>query len=108
MFAALAGYLRVDDPEQAPPARFARAAVEAEAALAGLVERVQGQLLRRHDLARTTLADVVLLVGSHGAHGLLLRQPGLEDIVGSFHAGSGKVLEGGLKNNLHMQWLQLH
>jgi phosphohistidine swiveling domain-containing protein len=57
VFAALAGYLQVTDPDQAPPARFARAAVEAEAALAALVDRVQrtrplrarlaGSLLRR-------------------------------------------------------------
>ncbi|GGG72208.1 hypothetical protein GCM10011374_41220 [Kocuria dechangensis] len=57
MFAALAGYLQVSDPEQAPPARFARAAVEAETALAELIDRakrtrplrarVAGCLLRR-------------------------------------------------------------
>ncbi|MDI3331894.1 MAG: PEP/pyruvate-binding domain-containing protein [Micrococcus sp.] len=57
VFAALAGYLQVSDPEQAPPARFARATVEAEAALAGLVGRARrirpvrgrlaGSLLRR-------------------------------------------------------------
>ncbi|PLC11709.1 pyruvate, water dikinase [Kocuria flava] len=57
VFAALAGYLRVGDPEQAPPVRFARAEAEAEAALAGLVERaartrplrarLAGALLRR-------------------------------------------------------------
>jgi len=57
VFAALAGYLKVTDPEQAPPARFARAAVEAEAALADLIDRAKrtrpvrgrlaGSLLRR-------------------------------------------------------------
>ncbi|MFE7628862.1 PEP/pyruvate-binding domain-containing protein [Kocuria sp. NPDC057446] len=57
VFAALAGYLQVTDPEQAPPARFARAAEEAEAALADLVDRagrtrplrarIAGVLLRR-------------------------------------------------------------
>jgi phosphohistidine swiveling domain-containing protein len=57
VFAALAGYLQVSDPEQAPPARFARAGLEAEAALAGLIEgaqrirplrtRLAGFLLRR-------------------------------------------------------------
>ncbi|MCY1158934.1 MAG: pyruvate, water dikinase [Citricoccus sp.] len=41
VFAALAGYLQVTDPDQAPPARFARAAVEAEAALADLTARAQ-------------------------------------------------------------------
>ncbi|WP_370831318.1 PEP/pyruvate-binding domain-containing protein [Kocuria sediminis] len=57
VFAALAGYLQVTDPDQAPPARFARAAAEAEAALADLVDRARrtrplrarlaGSLLRR-------------------------------------------------------------
>lgn len=57
VFAALAGYLQVTDPDQAPPARFARAAVEAEAALADLIDRAKrtrpvrarlaGSMLRR-------------------------------------------------------------
>ncbi|MEX5303925.1 PEP/pyruvate-binding domain-containing protein [Kocuria sabuli] len=57
VFAALTGYLQVNDPGQAPPARFARAAVEAEAALAQLIERAMrtrpvrarlaGSLMRR-------------------------------------------------------------
>ncbi len=57
VFAALAGYLQVTDSEQAPPARFARAAVEAEADLDRLVgratrtrpfrARLAGSLLRR-------------------------------------------------------------
>lgn len=57
VFAALAGYLQVTDPDQAPPVRFARAAVEAEAAMADLVDRAKrtrplrarlaGSLLRR-------------------------------------------------------------
>lgn len=57
VFAALAGYLRVTDPAQAPPARFARAVVESETALHDLIARAQrtrpvrarlaGSLLRR-------------------------------------------------------------
>jgi rifampicin phosphotransferase len=57
VFAALAGYLLVTDPEQAPDARFARAGVEAEAALRDLEGRARrlrpvrgrlaGSLLRR-------------------------------------------------------------
>lgn len=57
VFAALAGYLKVTDPDQAPPARFARAAAEAETALAELIGRarkarpvrgrIAGFLLRR-------------------------------------------------------------
>ncbi len=39
VFAALAGYLQVTDPDQAPPARFARAAAEAEESLDRLVGR---------------------------------------------------------------------
>ncbi|AVT28699.1 pyruvate, water dikinase [Plantactinospora sp. BC1] len=57
VFASIANYLRVTDPEQAPDRRFARAAAEAEATLAELVVRarrrrpvrgrVAGFLLRR-------------------------------------------------------------
>ncbi|OZM80189.1 PEP/pyruvate-binding domain-containing protein [Pseudonocardia sp. MH-G8] len=57
VFAAVAGYLRVTDPEQAPDRRFARAAAEAEAKIDELVRsarrtrplraRVAGLLLRR-------------------------------------------------------------
>jgi pyruvate,water dikinase len=41
VFAALAGYLRVTDPEQAPDRRFARAAGEAEAKIGELVGRAR-------------------------------------------------------------------
>ncbi|MGZ8750132.1 MAG: PEP/pyruvate-binding domain-containing protein [Pseudonocardia sp.] len=41
VFAALAGYLRVADPEQAPDRRFARAAGEAEAKIGELVGRAR-------------------------------------------------------------------
>ncbi len=99
VFAALAGYLQVTGPEQAPPARFARAAVEAEAALAGLVDRakrtrplrarIAGTLLRRsRELAGlrelpkflwlTPLAEVrrqLLTAGAELAERGLLEQP---------------------------------
>ena len=39
VFAAIAGYLRVTDPEQAPDRRFARAAEEATAKIDELVRR---------------------------------------------------------------------
>ncbi|QVQ52605.1 pyruvate, water dikinase [Spiractinospora alimapuensis] len=39
VLAAIAGYLRVEDPEQAPPRRFARAAEEAQRHAATLVRR---------------------------------------------------------------------
>ncbi|RNL87587.1 PEP/pyruvate-binding domain-containing protein [Halostreptopolyspora alba] len=41
VFAAIAGYLRLTDPEQAPDRRFARAVSEAEAKLAELVRRAR-------------------------------------------------------------------
>ena len=41
VFAALAGYLRVTDPEEAPDRRFARAAGEAEAKIEDLVGRAR-------------------------------------------------------------------
>ncbi|GAA4284240.1 phosphoenolpyruvate synthase [Brevibacterium daeguense] len=41
VFAALAGYLLVTDPDQAPSARFARAAAEAEASLRELIGRAE-------------------------------------------------------------------
>jgi rifampicin phosphotransferase len=57
IFAALAGYLRLEDPEQAPDHRFTRAAIEAEETLDRLIGRamrtrplraaVAGFLLRR-------------------------------------------------------------
>ncbi|GAB3758986.1 PEP/pyruvate-binding domain-containing protein [Microlunatus parietis] len=57
LFAAIAGYLRVEDPEQGPDVRFARAAAEAEQSLDLLVGRalrtrplrgaLAGWLLRR-------------------------------------------------------------
>ncbi|MEX5271838.1 PEP/pyruvate-binding domain-containing protein [Kocuria sabuli] len=55
VFAALAGYLQVSDPEQAPPARFARATVEAEAALAELIERAKRTRPLRARLAGSML-----------------------------------------------------
>ncbi|MGS2618409.1 PEP/pyruvate-binding domain-containing protein [Micromonospora sp. LZ34] len=55
VFAMIANYLRVTDPEQAPDARFARAAVTAEAALADIVARA-----RRRRPVRGRLAGFLL------------------------------------------------
>ncbi|MDW5325856.1 PEP/pyruvate-binding domain-containing protein [Plantactinospora sp. KLBMP9567] len=55
VFASIANYLRVTDPEQAPDRRFARAAAAAEVALAALVRRV-----RRHRPVRGRLAGFLL------------------------------------------------
>ncbi|MEU2432044.1 PEP-utilizing enzyme [Streptomyces sp. NPDC007861] len=55
MFAILANYLRVTDPEQAPDRRFARAAATAEAKLTELTERAR----RAHRL-RGALAGFLL------------------------------------------------
>ncbi|HWM03035.1 MAG TPA: PEP/pyruvate-binding domain-containing protein [Actinophytocola sp.] len=46
VFAALAGYLRVADPDQAPDRRFARAAEEAEAKIEELVRRARTRPVR--------------------------------------------------------------
>ncbi|MBY8872489.1 pyruvate, water dikinase [Micromonospora sp. PLK6-60] len=55
VFAALANYLRVTDPEQGPDRRFRRAAATAEAALDELVRRA-----RRRRPVRGTLAGFLL------------------------------------------------
>ncbi|TQM09278.1 PEP/pyruvate-binding domain-containing protein [Pseudonocardia kunmingensis] len=55
VFAAIAGYLRVTDPDQAPDRRFARAAGEAEAKIDELVRRG-----RRTRPVRARLAGVLL------------------------------------------------
>lgn len=55
VFAALAGYLRVTEPEQAPDRRYARAAAEAEAKLDELVRRG-----RRSRPVRAVLAGFAL------------------------------------------------
>jgi pyruvate,water dikinase len=58
VFAALANYLRVDDPEQAPDQRFERAATAAEAMLAELAVRA-----RRRWPLRGRLAGLLLRRG---------------------------------------------
>jgi pyruvate,water dikinase len=63
VFAALAGYLQVTDPEQAPPARFARAAAEAEAGLDRLVGRATRTRPRRARLAGFLLRRSRVLSG---------------------------------------------
>jgi rifampicin phosphotransferase len=55
IFAALAGYLRLDDSEQAPDLRFTRAAIEAEEAL----DRLIGGAMRTRPL-RAALAGFLL------------------------------------------------
>jgi rifampicin phosphotransferase len=55
VFAAIAGYLRVTDPEQAPDARFARAAAEAVAKIEELITRA-----RRSRPVRARLAGFLL------------------------------------------------
>ncbi|GGG65765.1 hypothetical protein GCM10011374_32090 [Kocuria dechangensis] len=63
VFAALTGYLQVTDPDQAPPARFARAAVEAETALAELIERAKRTRPLRARLAGSMLRRARELAG---------------------------------------------
>ncbi|MEV1331311.1 PEP/pyruvate-binding domain-containing protein [Micromonospora costi] len=103
VFAMIANYLRVTDPEQAPDRRFARAAATAEATLADVVTRARrrrpvrgrlaGFLLRRaRSLAGLREAGKfaglyrlramrreLLLVGAELADGGLLAQP--DDIM---------------------------
>ncbi|MBQ0893515.1 pyruvate, water dikinase [Micromonospora sp. U56] len=55
VFAAIANYLRVTDPQQGPDQRFQRAAAEAEAALEELVRRA-----RRRRPVRGTMAGFLL------------------------------------------------
>ncbi|MEV0724213.1 PEP/pyruvate-binding domain-containing protein [Micromonospora purpureochromogenes] len=55
VFAAIANYLRVTDPQQGPDQRFQRAAAEAEAALEELVRRA-----RRRRPVRGTIAGFLL------------------------------------------------
>ncbi|WP_236700466.1 PEP-utilizing enzyme [Allosalinactinospora lopnorensis] len=103
VFAAIAGYLRVTDPEQTPDRRFARAAAEAEAKIDELVRRARakrpvrgwlaGLMMRRaralaglrelpkfcwlHGLAQ--MREQMLLVGEELAGNGLLERP--DDIM---------------------------
>ncbi len=63
VFAMIANYLRVTDPEQAPDLRFARAAATAEAALAHLVARARRRRPVRGRLAGFLLRRARLLAG---------------------------------------------
>ncbi|MDG4787098.1 PEP/pyruvate-binding domain-containing protein [Micromonospora sp. WMMD1102] len=63
VFAAIANYLRVADPEQAPDRRFARAAAEAEATLAELVSRARRRRPVRGRLAGFLLRRARVLAG---------------------------------------------
>jgi phosphohistidine swiveling domain-containing protein len=63
VFAAIANYLRVTDPEQAPDRRFARAAASAEAALDELVTRARHRRPVRGRLAGLLLRRARSLAG---------------------------------------------
>ncbi|GIG87570.1 PEP/pyruvate-binding domain-containing protein [Plantactinospora endophytica] len=63
VFASIANYLRVTDPEQAPDRRFARAAAEAEAKLAELVGRVRRRRPVRGRIAGFLLRRARVLAG---------------------------------------------
>jgi rifampicin phosphotransferase len=118
VFAAVANYLRLDDPEQAPDRRFARAAAAAEAALPGLIARarrrrpVRGRLAgfllhRARALAglRETgkfaglyrlraMREQLLIIGADLAAGGLLAAPGdivfltLDEVHSAVHQGA--------------------
>ncbi|SDS94953.1 PEP/pyruvate-binding domain-containing protein [Actinoplanes derwentensis] len=63
VLAAVANYLRLDDPEQAPDRRFARAAAAAEAALPGLIARARHRRPVRGRLAGFLLRRARALAG---------------------------------------------
>ncbi|MFY1670734.1 PEP/pyruvate-binding domain-containing protein [Plantactinospora sp. WMMB334] len=63
VFAAIANYLRVTDPEQAPDRRFARAAAQAEAQLDELVRRARRRRPVRGRIAGFLLRRARLLAG---------------------------------------------
>ena len=63
VFAAIANYLRVTDPEQAPDRRFARAAAAAEAALRDLTRRARRRRPVRGRLAGFLLGRARSLAG---------------------------------------------
>ncbi|MFG3420359.1 PEP/pyruvate-binding domain-containing protein [Micromonospora sp. NPDC048063] len=63
VFAMIANYLRVTDPEQAPDRRFARAAVAAEAACADLVARARRRRPVRGRIAGFLLRRARMLAG---------------------------------------------
>ncbi|MGY0002288.1 PEP/pyruvate-binding domain-containing protein [Micromonospora sp. I033] len=118
VFAMIANYLRLTDPEQAPDRRFARAAATAEATLADLVARarrrrpVRGRLagfLLRRARALAGLREAgkfgglyrlremrrqLLLIGSELTEGGLLGQPDdimfltLDEVATAVHHGA--------------------
>ncbi|WP_199512702.1 PEP/pyruvate-binding domain-containing protein [Nucisporomicrobium flavum] len=118
VFAAIANYLRLDDPEQAPDRRFARAGAAAEAALPGLIARARrrrpvrgrlaGFLLRRAralaglresgkfaGLYRLqAMREQLLIIGADLAAGCLLAAPGdivfltLDEVHTAVHEGA--------------------
>ncbi|MEE6307588.1 PEP/pyruvate-binding domain-containing protein [Plantactinospora veratri] len=63
VFASIANYLRVTDPEQAPDRRFARATAEAEAKLAELVVRARRRRPVRGRIAGFLLRRARVLAG---------------------------------------------
>ncbi|MBB4932677.1 pyruvate,water dikinase [Lipingzhangella halophila] len=63
VFAAIAGYLRLTDPEQAPDRRFARAAADAEAKLEELVRRALPSRPVRARLARWCMGRARAVAG---------------------------------------------
>ncbi|MDI6104233.1 PEP/pyruvate-binding domain-containing protein [Actinoplanes sp. NEAU-A12] len=99
VFAALAGYLRLDDPEQAPDRRFERAAAAGEAALNDLAARarrrpVRGRLavfLLRRARALAGLREAGKFAGLY--HLRAVREQLL--LIGAELAGAGLLDEAG-------------
>jgi pyruvate,water dikinase len=96
VFAMIANYLRVTDPDQAPDKRFARAAAGAEAALADLVTRARRRRPVRGRLAGFLLRRARSLAGLREAGkfaGLYPLQQMRRQllIVGAELAGAGRL-----------------
>ncbi|OLT08278.1 pyruvate, water dikinase [Kocuria sp. CNJ-770] len=95
VFAALSGYLQVTDPGQAPPARFARAADEAEAALADLVGRARRTRPLRARLAGALLRRSRELAGLRELPKFLWLTP-LAQVRGQLLTAGAELTERGL------------
>ena len=107
VFAALAGYLQVTDPEQAPPARFARAANEAEASLDQLIGRATRTRPLRAALAGFLLRRARALAGLRELPKLIWLFPLAEVRRQLLAAGAELTAEGRLGEAADIMYLTL-
>jgi phosphohistidine swiveling domain-containing protein len=100
VFAALANYLRVTDPEQAPDVRFTRTTERAEATLAALAARVKWRRPVRGRLALFLLRRARTLLGlrESGKFAGLYRLRAVREqllLIGAELAADGRIAEAG-------------